>query len=295
MGGYSSTLFPSPLPVLAGDQDRVRALRRTPLDRAVRLRGGHRREARRRLPSRTGATADGGATARWLRERPGLVPSALFHIIGNTVFLRLSDVGIGACRTTTSRSWCPRWTRKRTRRATPRGRPYNKVFEELRKELAKALKSGSRRLLATYLQTLLAYPDGLPPGERRSSTPGRATSSSRCRPCPGRSLYPKEKALVDLVAAERLAGRRVLVYVTHTGTRDITGADGGDAGPARLPGGRDEGRRRCPGQAGGVGGGQGEEGAGRDGLPPPGWCRPAWTSSTFRPSAGTRPITRYTS
>ena len=36
-------------------------------------------------------------------------------------------------------------------------------------------------------------------------------------------LYPKEKALVDLVAAERMAGRRVLVYVTHTGTRDITG------------------------------------------------------------------------
>ena len=36
-------------------------------------------------------------------------------------------------------------------------------------------------------------------------------------------IYPKEQALVDLVAAERLAGRRVLVYATHTGTRDITG------------------------------------------------------------------------
>ena len=36
-------------------------------------------------------------------------------------------------------------------------------------------------------------------------------------------VYPKEQALLDLVAAERQAGRRVLVYVTHTGTRDITG------------------------------------------------------------------------
>ena len=27
---------------------------------------------------------------------------------------------------------------------------------------------------------------------------------------------------MDLVAAERLAGRKVLVYATHTGTRDIT-------------------------------------------------------------------------
>ena len=36
-------------------------------------------------------------------------------------------------------------------------------------------------------------------------------------------LYPKEKALIDMVAAERMEGRRVLVYATHTGTRDITG------------------------------------------------------------------------
>ena len=42
-------------------------------------------------------------------------------------------------------------------------------------------------------------------------------------PLPGEKLYPKEQALVDLVAAERLQGRRVLVYATHTGTRDITG------------------------------------------------------------------------
>ena len=35
-------------------------------------------------------------------------------------------------------------------------------------------------------------------------------------------LYPKEKALLDLEAAERMEGRRVLVYATHTGTRDIT-------------------------------------------------------------------------
>ena len=35
-------------------------------------------------------------------------------------------------------------------------------------------------------------------------------------------IYPKEKALIDLVAAERLEGRRVLVYATHTGTRDVT-------------------------------------------------------------------------
>ena len=30
-----------------------------------------------------------------VRERPGLAPSALFHLIGNSVFLRLSDVASG--------------------------------------------------------------------------------------------------------------------------------------------------------------------------------------------------------
>ena len=34
--------------------------------------------------------------------------------------------------------------------------------------------------------------------------------------------YPKESALIDRVVAERMEGRRVLVYATHTGTRDIT-------------------------------------------------------------------------
>ena len=54
-------------------------------------------------------------------------------------------------------------------------------LKKKRKELAEALKSGSKRLLATYLQTLLAYPDGCTRG-RRSSIPGVATSSCRCRP-----------------------------------------------------------------------------------------------------------------
>ena len=39
---------------------------------------------------------------------------------------------------------------------------YNTVYEELRLKLAEALKAGSKRLLATYLQTLLANPVGVP-------------------------------------------------------------------------------------------------------------------------------------
>ena len=156
-----------------------------------------------------------------VRERPGLVPSALFHIIPNTVFLRLSDVASGLPDYTeqillSSMDAEPDSTGYSQRTA------YDTVFDELRKELAAALKSGSKRLLSTYLQTLLAYPDGCTNGETVFD-PRTGDVIVQVPPLSEERLYPKEKALVDLVAAERLAGRRVLVYVTHTGTRDITG------------------------------------------------------------------------
>ena len=65
-------------------------------------------------------------------------------------------------------------------------------------------------------------------------------------PLPGVRIYPKEQALVDLVAAERLQGRRVLVYATHTGTRDITGRMEELLGRHGLQGRGDEGRRDPP-------------------------------------------------
>ena len=73
-----------------------------------------------------------------------------------------------------------------------------------------------------YLQTLLAYPDGCTRGEAVFD-PETEQLLVQVPPLQGERLYPKEQALVDLVAAERLAGWRVLVYATHTGTRDITG------------------------------------------------------------------------
>ena len=83
------------------------------------------------------------------------------------------------------------------------------------------MQKGSKRLLATYLQTLLAYPDGCTRGETVFD-PQTGNVLIQMPPLSEDKLYPKEQALVDLVAAERLEGRKVLVYATHTGTRDIT-------------------------------------------------------------------------
>ena len=155
-----------------------------------------------------------------VRERPGLVPSALFHIIGNTVFLRLADVASGLPDYTEQILLSSMDSEEDATGYSQRS-AYDTVYEELRKELAEALKAGSKRLLATYLQTLLAYPDGCTKGETVFD-PRSGDVIVQVPPLSEEKLYPKEKALVDLVAAERMAGRRVLVYATHTGTRDIT-------------------------------------------------------------------------
>ena len=156
-----------------------------------------------------------------VRERPGLVPSALFHIIGNTVFLRLADVASGLPDYEEQILLSSMDSEEDATGYSQRS-AYNTVFEELRKKLADALKSGSKRLLATYLQTLLAYPEGCTKGETVFD-PRSGDVIVSVPPLSEEKLYPKEKTLVDLVAAERMEGRRVLVYATHTGTRDITG------------------------------------------------------------------------
>ena len=155
-----------------------------------------------------------------VRERPGLVPSALFHIIGNTVFLRLADVASGLP-DYDEQVMLSSMDREADFTGFSQRVAYDAVFEELRLALAEALKKGSKRLLATYLQTLLAYPDGCIRGETVFD-PQTGKIIVQMPPLSEEKLYPKEKALVDLVAAERMSGRRVLVYATHTGSRDIT-------------------------------------------------------------------------
>ena len=155
-----------------------------------------------------------------VRERPGLAPAALFHLIGNSVFLRLSDVASGLPSYEEQVMLCPMDSEPDSYGYTQRG-AYGTLYDKLRAALADALAKGSRKLLSTYLQSLLAYPDGCTRGETVFD-PESEDVLVQVPPLSEEKLYPKEKALLDLVAAERMEGRRVLVYATHTGTRDIT-------------------------------------------------------------------------
>ena len=99
---------------------------------------------------------------------------------------------------------------------------YQKLYTELRNALTEALQKGSTRLMAAYLQSLLAFPDGCIKGEEVTDPEdGRLIVS--IPPLDEEETYPKEQALIDLATEEKRAGRRMLVYTTHTDTRDLTG------------------------------------------------------------------------
>ena len=98
---------------------------------------------------------------------------------------------------------------------------YRRLAGDLRQAVQQALRAGSKRLLGAYLQALLSYPDACTREEtvldpRTNAVLGHAPALPEDR------LYPKERALIELVQRERERGRRVLVYVTHTNLRDLT-------------------------------------------------------------------------
>src|SRR5581483_7340275 len=153
-------------------------------------------------------------------EKPGVSPAVLFHLIGNTVFLRLADVAQNL----------PPYTERVALLPLDRGTHgdefsqatcYRRLASELWQAVTAALQQGSKRLLATYLEALLAYPDACTRGETVVD-PLTGNVIAHAPALPDNALYPKERALVDLVRRERARGRRVLVYITHTESRDIS-------------------------------------------------------------------------
>ncbi len=229
MGGYSSTLFH----LLYRFSPEIRSeFARTEESRWIQRYGFLEQSLGK---SDDDDAADGRASKRRsyrkvVRERPGLVPSALFHLIGNTVFLRLSDVASGLPPYEEKVMLSSLDSEPDPKAKSPEGVSYSQrsayadLEATMRAALLSALAQGSKRLLAAYLQSLLAYPDGCTRGETvLDPESDEENILVQLPPLDEGRTYPKEQQLIDLVAQERLAGRRVLVYATHTGTRDITG------------------------------------------------------------------------
>ena len=200
-----------------------------------------------------------------VRERPGLVPSALFHIIGNTVFLRLADVASGLPDYDEQILLSSMDSEEDATGYSQRS-AYNTVYEELRKELAEA----SQGWLEAAAGDLPANPPGLPRRLHQGGDGLRPPERGRDRAGPavvGRQAVPEGEGPGGPGGGGADGGPPGAGLRHPHGDQGHHGADGRHAHPARLPGGGDEGRRGGPRTQGGMGGGQGERGHRRDDLP----------------------------
>ena len=147
------------------------------------------------------------------REIPGLMPQLIARLARHTIFLRLADVAPDL----------PAYEEHVTSVAMlpQQQRAYDRLKGDLLSALKEALVRGSKRLLGAYLQSLLAYPDASY-REEVVTDPKDDHVIARAPALDEDVVYPKEQTLLDLIARELGQRRKVLVYVQHTGSRDIT-------------------------------------------------------------------------
>ena len=152
-----------------------------------------------------------------IRERPGLSPALLPHLLFNTVFLRLADV---------AENLPPYAEEIEILRMEGEQYDVHQAFKgELTAELERQLACGSKKLLGAYVQSLLHHPD-TPWREESVYSPdkeGVPRLVTHAEALGDSVVYPKEQRLIDIALAEKRRGRRMMVFVQGTDRRDITG------------------------------------------------------------------------
>lgn len=147
-----------------------------------------------------------------VRERPGISPHLIPHLVSNTAFFQLRDLGVAL----------PPYREhvKECHLSGELAQNYEKLKSAARALIPQGRKTRDGHLVSSNIQALLAYPDRAWQGETITDNTGRVLFS--LHPVDEKTILPKEQDLIDLVKSERHAGRRVLVYCTHSQTRDIT-------------------------------------------------------------------------
>ena len=162
---------------------------------------------------------------RRIVERPGITPNALFHLIGNTAFIRLPDVADNLPQYTEHVELLDLDATDQPSAGYSQSSQYHEVASKLGDLTKKLLANGSKKLLATYLQTLLCLPETCINGETvtwEDPVTQEPAIIVQVPPLDSTQIYPKEQRLIDLITGEKRRGRKVLIYATHTNTRDIT-------------------------------------------------------------------------
>ena len=165
-------------------------------------------------------TSSRGFKSQTTKEKPGISPAALPYILGNTSFVKLTDVTenlppytetVKLVKLDPTEQWS----------GISQSSAYGTLAEDFHAAVTKSLAAGSQKMLSRYMHTLMAYPDNPIVEEEVYNEDGdRIAHAPALDPD---IVYPKEKALVDLALAERAEGRRVMALISYTSTRDVSG------------------------------------------------------------------------
>ena len=159
------------------------------------------------------------------REIPGYHPALLELYWENTIFMDIQDVDPSRqLPTLTQRAHLLPMDEKPQQIGSSelsQKTAYETLDDALTQHVKSYLQRGSKRPLSQYLQETLTYPENCWQGTQPED-PMTREPIIVMPPLKEDYLYPKERALLELVTEQRARDRRCLVYCTHTGRRDTT-------------------------------------------------------------------------
>ena len=158
-----------------------------------------------------------------VKELPGSSPAMLPWLINRTVFISLRDLGYAL----PNYEEIPVTVEMSADMATL----YESLQSRLQLELAERLVHNDKSLLGAYLQALLCWVDSpwrdeivIDPHTKNREHEGiKPRVIVKIPGLPGGQLFPKEKAIIDLILQHKKKGRRTLLFCQQTNKRDITG------------------------------------------------------------------------
>lgn len=161
-------------------------------------------------------TARGKSITHRTSKGPGFGPKGIMrYVLPYTAFLKLKDIGGNVL---------PPYQEhfEEVAMTEEQSGAYRYLRSTLTQELRVALRSGDKSLLGVVLNVLLAWPDCAFRDELVKHPRNHGQLAYQPAVFGGTDVMPKEAKLLEICKAERLRGRRVLVYSVYTGTRDTT-------------------------------------------------------------------------
>jgi SNF2 family DNA or RNA helicase len=150
-----------------------------------------------------------------IKKKPGVSPEVIGrYFLDKTVFLRLSDVVDSL----------PSYDEYVV--TVPMEEEQKNEYLMLQAKMSAAIREYKKKAAAAMLQSLLSYPDScvvFPEEVNIKDRVGNVACTITAPQIDGSELLPKEKELITILSSEHREGRKSLVYLTFTGTRDIRG------------------------------------------------------------------------